>query len=308
MNNVKQNNELVLGGLPAVEKHGGLAFVRDLVALTKPSVTWLTVLMAAGGMALAPASARTGTVVWTLIGTALAVGSANALNMYLERETDGLMHRTRRRPLPAGRMLPGVALGFGALIGAVSMLLLAVLVNPVTAALACFAILSYVLVYTPLKRVTHLALPIGAVPGAVPPLLGWTAVQGSIEWPGLVLFLILFVWQLPHFMAIALYNKADYERAGIRVVPVVLGERVARVRAVVYAAVLIPTSLLLLPLGVAGWLYGIVAVGAGSRFLAVGIQGLQPAAGTRWARRFFRASLLYLPALVAALWIERWVG
>lgn len=278
--------------------------VQDLVALTKPSVTWLTIIMAAGGIWLAPGSLEAGVALWTLLGTALAVGSANALNMVLERHTDGLMHRTRRRPLPDGRLSTGAALAFGLAIGLASMVLLGALVNLLTAALGGFALLSYVLVYTPLKRRTPLALLIGAVPGAMPPLMGWTAVTGTIDVPGLVLFAILLVWQLPHFLAIALYNKADYARAGIQVVPVVRGDRVATLQALAYATALVPLTVLLVPLGVAGWLYGAVALALGLWFLVVGLGGLRPDAGVQWARRFFRASIIYLPALMAALSLD----
>lgn len=277
---------------------------RDLVALTKPSVTWLTIIMAAGGMWLAPGSVGPGLALWTLLGTALAVGSANALNMVLERHSDGLMHRTRRRPLPDGRMSTGVALTFGLAIGVVSMVMLWALVNPLTAFLGGFALLSYVLVYTPLKKRTPMALLIGAVPGAMPPLMGWTAVTGAIDAPGLVLFAILLVWQLPHFLAIALYNKADYARAGIRVVPVVRGDRVATLQALAYATALVPLTVLLVPLGVAGWLYGATAIALGVWFLIVGLGGLRPGAGVQWARRFFRASIIYLPALMLALSLD----
>lgn len=278
--------------------------VRDLIALTKPSVTWLTIVMAAGGMWLAPGRADAALALWTLVGTALAVGSANALNMVLERDSDKLMHRTRRRPLPDGRMSAGVALAFGLAIGAAAMGILGALVNGVTALLGAFALLSYVLVYTPLKRRTPLALLIGAVPGAMPPLMGWTAVTGTVDVPGLVLFAILLVWQLPHFLAIALYNKPDYARAGIRVVPVVRGDRAAKLQALAYNTLLVPLSLMLVPLGVAGWIYGIAAIALGLWWLAVGIAGLRPEAGVQWARSFFRVSIIYLPALMVALSLD----
>ena len=287
---------------------GTLAKTRDLVELTKPSVTWLTIVMAAGGMWLAPGRVGGTVTFWALVGTALAVGSANALNMVLERDSDKLMHRTRRRPLPDGRMRAVVAVAFGLAIGVASMLILGLLVNGVTALLGGFALLSYVLVYTPLKRRTPLALLIGAVPGAMPPLMGWTAVTGTVDTPGLILFAILLVWQLPHFLAIALYNKPDYARAGIRVVPVVRGDRAATLQALAYTTVLVPLSLMLVPLGIAGWLYGVVALALGVWFFAVGLGGLKPAAGVQWARRFFRASIIYLPALMVALSLDVVIG
>jgi protoheme IX farnesyltransferase len=184
------------------------------------------------------------------------------------------------------------------------MVVLTALVNPLTALLGGFALLSYVLVYTPLKRRTPLALIIGAVPGAMPPLMGWTAAQGALEGPGLALFLILLVWQIPHFLAISLYNKGDYARAGIKVVPVVRGDRNAKLQAVAYATALIPVSLMLVPMGVAGVLYGVVAMALGVWFLAVGVQGLRPEMGVKWARGFFRVSLVYLPGLVLGLVLD----
>jgi protoheme IX farnesyltransferase len=274
------------------------------IVLTKPTITALSVLMAAGGLVLAPVKLNLLTAVLALLGTAFAVASANVLNMYLERETDGLMKRTRSRPLPSGRMNPNAALGFGIGLGVAAMLLLAIGVNVITAVLGCFALLAYVFVYTPLKRKTPLALIIGAVPGAIPPLMGWTAATGEISAPGLVLFAILLLWQLPHFLAIAMYSKADYARAGILTVPVVRGDRVARLQALAYATMLVPVSLLLVPLGVAGWLYFSVASAVGVWFALKGFRGFTPAAGTRWARQFFFASLIYLPVLTAGLMLD----
>jgi protoheme IX farnesyltransferase len=185
-----------------------------------------------------------------------------------------------------------------------SVALLLIFTNALTAALAAAAILGYVLVYTPLKVRTPLALVIGAEPGAVPPLLGWTAVTGSLDPGGLVLFGILLVWQIPHFIAIALYRKAEYARAGIRVVPLVRGDAVAKIQAVAWAGALVPLSLMLTPLGVAGFFYLAAAMVLGMAFLAWAFTGLDDAAGARWARGYFLASLVYLPALTAALVID----
>jgi heme o synthase len=276
----------------------------DLWALTKPGVTRMCVLTTAGGLLLAP-----GRIGWVagfvaVLGAALAVGGANAANMWWERELDAKMARTRRRPLPAGRLQPAAALRFAVGLSLASVALLAVFTNALTAALAAAAILSYVLVYTPLKVRTPLALVIGAVPGAVPPLLGWTAVTGSLDPGGLVLFGILLFWQIPHFIAIALYRKAEYARAGIRVVPLVRGDAVAKIQAVAWAGALVPLSLMLTPLGVAGFFYLAAAMALGLAFLAWAFTGLDDAAGSRWARGYFLASLAYLPALTAALVVD----
>lgn len=274
--------------------------------LTKPGVTRMCALTTAGGLMLAPGSIEHG--VWggicAVLGAAMAVGGANAANMWWERDTDRLMARTRRRPLPAGRLAPATALRFALGLSALSLVVLAVGTNLLTAALAAFAIASYVLVYTPLKRRTPLALVIGAIPGAVPPLLGWTAVTGTLSAGGLVLFGILLVWQIPHFIAIALYRKAEYARAGIRVVPVVRGDAMAKVQAVAWAGALVPLSLMLTPLGVAGTFYLVCALALGMVFLAWAFTGLDDAAGPRWARGYFFASLGYLPALTAALAVD----
>jgi protoheme IX farnesyltransferase len=278
------------------------------LALTKPTITGMTVVMAAGGAYLAPGEIGFLKLVWALLGTALAVGSANALNMYAERHWDRLMRRTARRPLPDGRLAPGSALAFGIGLGAAGLALLAALVNLLTAALGGLALAGYVFVYTPLKRRSPSALLIGAVPGAMPPLMGWTAATGAIQMGGVVLFLVLLLWQLPHFLAIAIYSKRDYERAGIRAVSVVRGERAATVQSVAYATALVPVSLVLTPLGLAGWIYFAVAAGVGLWFWTVGLQGLGRRAGTQWARRFFLASLVYLPALMLGLTIDVLVG
>jgi protoheme IX farnesyltransferase len=213
------------------------------------------------------------------------------------------MARTANRPLPTGRMGTVEATAFGVALGVASMALL-LSVNLTTALLGLGALLGYVLVYTPLKRVTPLALLVGAIPGAAPPLMGWTAVTGRIEAGAVVLFAVLLVWQLPHFLAIALFRKEDYARAGIRTVPVVRGDRVAKAQAIAWCTALVPLSLLLLPLQVAGWIYGTAALGLGLYYLAWSLRGLRKDADVRWARKFFFASLLYLPALTLALVVD----
>jgi protoheme IX farnesyltransferase len=182
------------------------------------------------------------------------------------------------------------------------------LVNPLTAALAALALGLYVLAYTPLKRVTSRALLVGAIPGAMPPLLGWTAATGSIDWPGLALFGVLFFWQLPHFVAIATFRADEYARAGIIVLPAERGDRTARIHAVIYLCLLVSVSLALVPLGVCGSLYCATALLLGAIFLAAGVRGLspateKPAAAHRWARQLFVVSLIYLPLLMGAIMV-----
>ncbi len=276
----------------------------DWLALTKPSITRMCLITTAGGLWLAPAAVDAPLALWALVGTALAVGSANALNMWWERDSDRLMARTRKRPTATGRLAPGGVLAFGVALGVVALGVLLAGTNLLTAALGAFALLSYVLVYTPLKYRTPLALVIGAVPGAMPPLMGWTAATGTLDAPGLVLFGILLVWQIPHFLAISLYRKADYARAGIRIVPVVRGDLVAKRQAVAWATALVPISLALTPLGVTGTFYFVVAAFLGLAFLGHGLLGLRATARPRWARDYFLASLVYLPGLIVALVLD----
>src|SRR5262245_5371775 len=174
----------------------------------------------ATGLYLAPGARPLQLVLAALGGVALIVAGANALNMYLERDVDALMARTKNRPLPSGRMEPSVALWFGIGCSAVAVPAITWLVNPLTGFLAALSLVLYVCAYTPLKRRSTAALLVGAVPGAMPPLLGWTAVTGSLDAPGLALFLTLYVWQLPHFIAISMFRAEDYARAGLKVVPV----------------------------------------------------------------------------------------
>lgn len=285
--------------------------VSDLVQLAKPGILAMCLFSAAG--AIGVAAALPGVmespfpwerVLWGLLGTVLSVGGANTLNQFLERDGDKLMRRTRTRPLPAGRMRPAVALAFGALLSVASLVVLAVYVNPLSTALAAFAIGSYVLIYTPMKRMSTHALLVGAVPGAIPPLLGWAIATGKFGAPGVALFAILLVWQLPHFMAIAIYRRRDYEEAGIHVVPNVRGLDSAKVQSLVYSLLLVSTSLLLVPLRVAGFFYFVAVTLLGAWFFVLSMRGFEPGADNRWARRFFFASLVYLPALTLALVVD----
>ena len=280
---------------------------RDFLALTKPGIVRMCLIMTAGGLWLAPDPAAWWVWLAALIGSGLAVASANAFNMIAEREGDKLMRRTRNRPVASGRLGVSASTAFAAALGVAAMVVLGLGTNALTTVLAAFALLSYWLVYTPLKRVTPLALVIGAVPGAVPPLLGWTAVTGSLDLPGAVLFGILLVWQMPHFLAISIFRKPDYAAAGIRCVPVVRGETVAKIQAVVWAAILIPVSLALTPLGVTGELYAVIAAVAGLVFLGFSLEGLRvrdDQAQLRWARRLFGLSLVYLPVVTLALVVD----
>jgi protoheme IX farnesyltransferase len=306
------NTELILStSQPSphaqARSRGALAIGRDLVALTKPRITALVLATEAAGATLAPGHAGARAQSLSLAGTALIVGSANALNMWWERDVDARMMRTRSRPLPAGRLSPDVALAFGLTLAVVSVPML-FMVNVATGLLGLSALLSYVAVYTPLKRHTHLALLVGAVPGAIPPLLGWATVTGTIGLGGLLLFGVLFLWQIPHFAAIAIFRAEDYGRAGLQVVSVQHGERAARETVALYAVLLVVTTMLFVPFGLAGRYYLGAATALGAAFVALSLRGLRAGGRfdvNRWAKQVFAFSVVYLPALLIALLVAR---
>ena len=278
--------------------------LRDVLALSKPRITALVVATTGGGLFLAPGALTAAGILLVLLCTAMTVGAANTLNCYMERDVDGLMARTRNRPLPAGRLPSWVALAFGLFLAVASVPLLAWLVNPITAVLASVALLSYVLVYTPMKLRSPVALFVGAIPGAIPPLMGYTAVTGRIELEGLALFAILFIWQIPHFLAISIFRKNDYAGAGFKILPVVWGDRAARWHAVLWSALLLPVGISPWPLGMTGPVYGVVAAVLGVAFLGFALRGLSRSADFRWARGFFFFTLLHLTVLFTALIVD----
>jgi len=294
-------------------KTSSIGSVRDFVALAKPRITTMVMITTAGGLFLAPRVVegvvlRPATIVFALLGTALIVAGANALNMYIERDIDRHMSRTLNRPLPAGRLSPRAALWFGVVLSVVSVPILAIGVNPLTAFLAVLANLLYVLAYTPMKQRSHFALEIGAVPGAIPPLLGWTAATNRIDAAGIVLFAVLFFWQIPHFHAIALFRREEYARAGLKVMPNVSGDDATKHMIVRYLAALVAASLLLFPLGVAHRGYLFIACALGAAFFGWGAYGLRSGIAlgrlNRWARSLFGISIVYLVLLFAVLVID----
>jgi protoheme IX farnesyltransferase len=274
----------------------------DLIALVKPRIMMMALITAAGAMSLAPGGISTLRALYLILGTALIVGSANTLNMWLERDIDRLMKRTQDRPLPQRRLAPRTALIFGIAQGALSLPALA-MVNLVTMALGLAALVMYVGVYTPMKQRSHWATWVGALPGALPALMGWTAVTGRIDLPGLAVFGVLFIWQIPHFHAIAMYRQHDYQAAGLKTLPGTHGVAAARHHIVFYLVVQVAVSLALVPLGVAGVPYLITAGVLGVAVLVQGGSGLR--AGTAsWARQVFVTSIIYLPVLFAVMVID----
>jgi protoheme IX farnesyltransferase len=276
------------------------------VQLSKPRVTRMVVLTMLCGALMAPGSIDAVLLALALVGTAAVVAAANTLNMVLEGDVDALMERTRTRPIPAGRIAPEIALAFGIALTVVGLTLLFVVVNPLTAMLAGVALLSYVLVYTPLKRVTPFALHVGAIPGAIPPVLGWTSVTGTLALPPLALFAILFVWQLPHFVAIAIFRQAEYEAAGIRVLPAVRGLSAAKRGIVAYSVLQLAVSVIPWAIDFVSPLYLAVALPLGLAYVGYGLLGLRREAGQAWARKLFFASMPYLVLVLVAIVVFRY--
>jgi heme o synthase len=267
--------------------------------LAKPRVTRMVVVTTGLGILAAPGPIDWIRAVATLLGMVLVVAGANALNMFLERDSDGLMLRTKDRPLPSGRARPDEVLALGVAWSLVGLILMAHFSGVLAFGLATFALLSYVLVYTPLKRVGPIALYVGAVPGALPPAIGYVSAHGWFDAVALCLFLILFVWQLPHFLAITLFRSTEYQRAGLRVMPVVSGLRATRFTLFAFAVLLLATTLLPLLFGMAGALYGWVAVTSGLLFAGAAAYGLWVGANERWAKTLFFASMPHVIVVMA---------
>jgi protoheme IX farnesyltransferase len=270
----------------------------DYVALAKPRLNLLVVastgagyVMAGGGMLDVPR------IFWMMAGTALVAGGASAFNQVIEKDTDGLMRRTRLRPLPDGRLLAGESLTFAALLSAAGLLMLAGGINLLTALVALATLGSYAVIYTPLKRRTSFATVIGAIPGALPPVIGWAAAQNVLSQGAWVLFAILFLWQLPHFLAIAWMYREDYARAGLPMLPVIEPDgRSTGVQAVIYTAALVPVVLAPTLIGMSGMIYFACALLLTLVFLAMSVRFARTHA-VQDARRLFFASILYLPLL-----------
>ena len=278
----------------------------DFVMLTKPRLNFLVLATTLAGVYIAaPDGVPLATLVHTLAGTTLVAGGAAALNQVWERETDSLMRRTRTRPIPGGRLRASDGAWFGALMSAAGLIELAWKVNALSAAVAAATLVSYVFVYTPLKKRTSLATLVGAVPGALPPVIGWAAATGTISIPAIVLFGIVFLWQMPHFLAIAWLYRDDYEAAGIPLLPVLEpdGRRTGQ-QALLYAAALWPVSLLPAVVGIANAPYSIVATVLGFGLIALSAQFAR-ARTTKTARTLFLYSIVYLPLLWIALVADR---
>lgn len=277
----------------------------DLLALTKPRLSLLVLVSAAVGMLLAPSGPPpAGRAVVALLAIAAVVGGANTLNCYRERDSDARMRRTRGRPLPAGRLEPHTALALGSALSAGGVAALG-WIAPLAGVLAASAVAIYVFLYTPLKRSTPLCTLVGAVPGAIPPMLGWIAASGRLELGAWILFAWLFLWQPPHFLALATLYRDDYRDAGMPMLPVRHPEDgIVERQMVLYIAALVPLPLLLVSHSRAGALTLIVTPIAGLAYLLVALLGAARGGSPAWARLAFITSILYMGISLLALAVD----
>lgn len=288
--------------------------ILDFLELMKPELTGLSVLTAIGGYYLAAGELHLQAFFAVGFGTLLLGGGAGALNQYAERSFDALMKRTERRPLPAGRIPALHALVFGSTASLMGLAILFLLLNPLTGVLGLATFVLYVFVYTPMKRVTWYATLVGAVPGALPPVLGWTAAGGSLDASAAILFLILFFWQMPHFFSLAWMYRKDYARAGYRMLTVSdpKGTRTG-FQTLLHAAALLPASLALAGVGLVGPMYFAGAAVLGAAFLVPcalflrhsAAPEVQSAKVNAIARFVFFASLIYLPSLFFLMTVDK---
>lgn len=275
------------------------------LSLMKLRLSTLVLLTSACGAAVAPAQEGVPFtwVSWVilLVGTLMIVGAANAVNCYLERDVDGLMERTADRPLVTGVLKPSEALSFGLLLAVLALAFLSAL-NIKTMLLGFLGFLSYVAIYTPMKRRSMGALFTGAIPGAIPPLMGWAAVQNNLGLGAWILFAILFFWQLPHFIAISLFRQAEYDRAGLKTVPGSMGAQNALWQMLLWTGVLGVASLLPALFGLASPLYLASAIFLSVAFMIPCFFGLKEGQSSPWVRKAFFGSLAYLP-IVLGMWV-----
>lgn len=294
--------ELVIDPAPGAFPYSvTLARLADYVELTKPRISTMVLVTVTVGYTLGTHGAwELSVLLPALLGIALVASASSAWNQWLERRTDACMPRTVGRPLPAGRLTGAEVVLFGLVCAVSGTLLLATLVNVTTALLTLLTLVMYVGLYTPLKRHSSLCTAIGAIPGALPPVLGWTAAGGALDAGALALFAILFLWQFPHFLAIAWLYREQYEGAGLQMLPRKRSTRVVGLLAVTYATALIPASLLPRTVSLAGDLYATSAMLLGVMYLAGAVRfARQESRGS--ARGLLFASLVYLPALLIVL-------
>jgi heme o synthase len=284
------------------------ARVGDYFALLKPRVMSLVVFTGLVGLVAAPGTISPGLGFLAILCIAVGAGASGALNMWYDADIDGRMIRTKTRPIPAGRVTAGDALGFGTALSAGSVITMGLFINVMAAALLAFTILFYVVVYTMwLKRRTSQNIVIGGAAGALPPVIGWAAVTGGLAWEPLLMFAIIFMWTPPHFWALALFSKSDYEAVGVPMLPITSGVRETRRQILLYSLALVPLAVSPALLGAAGWLYGSVSIVFGFTFLSLAVQ-VWRGSDLVAPKRLFAFSILYLFVLFAVLLIEKITG
>ena len=293
------------------------AELRDWVTLLKPRVLTLVVFTGFIGMMVAPGHLHPVLSLTAILCITVAAGAAGAINMWYDRDIDAVMRRTMNRPIPAGRITPAGALGYGVFLATFSVIMMFLATNVTAAALLALSILFYVFVYTAwLKRRTPQNIVIGGAAGAFPPVIGWAAVTGSVDVYPILMFAIVFFWTPPHFWALSLYAHSDYARAGVPMLPVVSGAKSTRRHVLAYTVVLVAVSMLPWVFGFTGLLYAIVAAALGAAFLVASLRVVldrQDAGGRSLtkdapARAAFKFSLLHLFLLFGALAIDHWIG
>ena len=296
------NNMTITAGVEA----GG--DVVDYIALLKPRVMSLVVFTGFAGLLLAPGSIHPVIGAVAVLCIAVGAGASGAINMWYDRDIDAVMSRTANRPVPEGRIEPGAALAFGVALAAWSVMVMGVAVDWTAAALLAFTITFYVFIYTMwLKRRTPQNIVIGGAAGAFPPMVGWAAVTGDISLSSIVLFAIIFMWTPPHFWALALYRRGDYEKAGVPMMPVVAGERETKRQILLYSLLLAPLGMAPTFIGMSSWFYGGFAGLLGLVFVGFAL-AVYREEGDSYARRTFAFSIFYLFLLFASLIADKAVG
>jgi protoheme IX farnesyltransferase len=289
----------------------------DWITLLKPRVMMLVVFNGLIGLLIAPGHLHAILAFTAVLCIAVGAGACGAINMWYDRDIDAMMRRTRNRPIPAGRIEPGAALGFGVTLAVGAVIMMGLAVNLAAASMLALSIAFYVFVYTIwLKRRTPLNIVIGGAAGAFPPVIGWAAVSGTVDLLPLILFAIVFFWTPPHFWSLALFANSDYERAGVPMLPVVAGARETRRQIIIYTLLVVPLSLLPCVIGFSGPVYGLAALALGGGFISAAWRvrtDRQAPSGVSLtndapARFAFRYSILYLFGLFAALAVDRLVG
>jgi protoheme IX farnesyltransferase len=293
------------------------AELSDWIALLKPRVMTLVVFTGVIGLLIAPGHLHPVLALTAVLCIAVAAGACGAINMWYDRDIDAVMRRTRNRPIPAGRIEPGAALGFGVTLAVGSVIVMGLAINLAAASVLALSIAFYVFVYTIwLKRRTPQNIVIGGAAGAFPPVIGWASVTGSIDLLPLVLFAIVFFWTPPHFWSLALFANADYQRAGVPMLPVVAGAKETRRQIMIYTLLLVPLSLVPWMIGFSGLIYGLAALLLGAGFLVYAwrvVADRQDVLGVSLtkdapARAAFKYSIVYLFGLFGAIAVDRLAG